>query len=62
MNNLEKYYERKGTDSTLIKYQKLRNILIILLLCLSYLPDKFFWDQNSATIPGLASVNSTMPK
>lgn len=62
MNNLEKYYEREGTDSNLIKYQKLRNILIILLLCLSYLLGKFFWDQNSATIPGLASVNSTMPK
>jgi hypothetical protein len=53
---------RKEPECNLIKYQALRNILIVLLLYLSYLPGKFFRDQNSATISSLASVNFTVPK
>lgn len=44
----EGLYKLQEADSSVKRRRALRNVLLALILCLSYLSGKFFWNQHHA--------------
>ena len=62
MNSPEQSHEIQKTDNSAIRRRVLRNVLVALMLCLSYLLGKFIQSENNSVAHGKGGINYTILK